>query len=159
MLGTLVADHNKIARRLAVIGALSVLSLTSCMGPRHIGTEIASRENQIPQGMEAHGIKVVRIGHAVNGMMLDLRFRITDFERAREVLTQNTPLSIVDQATGRVLSVAEAGTVGKLRNVPQHDDSGKVYWMFFVNAGGVVKPGSMVTLVIGNVQVRDIRVE
>jgi hypothetical protein len=138
---------------------IGVMPLSACKGPQQAIMNTESGEKSISSQMEVHGIKVVRIGHAVNGMMLDLRFRITDFERASEVLKQNTPLSIVDQATGRVLTVAESGKVGKLRNVPQRDDSSKVYWMFFVNAGGVVKAGSLVTLVIGDVQIRDIIVE
>lgn len=154
------AEHGKIAVRLGLLTVLIVvITLSACKGPQQAIMDAESGEKSILSHTEAHGIRVVRIGHAVNGMMLDLRFRITDFERASEVLKQNTPLSIVDQATGRVLTVAESGNVGKLRNVPQRDDSSKVYWMFFVNAGAAVKAGSLVTLVIGDVQIRDIIVE
>lgn len=152
-------NNNKISRSLAVIAALVVMVLPACTGPRQAIQGPVPQENKVSTGMEAHGIKVVRIGHAVNGMMLDLRYRITDFELARKVLKQNTPLSIVDQATGKVLAIAESDTVGRLRNVPQNEDSSKVYWMFFVNPGGAVRPGSTVSLVIGDVQIRGITVE
>jgi len=145
--------------RRAVLTALVVMILSACTGQQQAVQRTTSQVNQVLSKLEAHGIQVVRIGHAVNGMMLDLRYRITDFEQAREVLKQNTPLSIVDQATGKVLAVAESGKVGKLRNVPQSDDQSKVYWMFFNNTGGVVKAGGSVTLVIGDVQIRGITVE
>ena len=132
--------------------------LAACAGPRQaaLTDNLVARQ---PAGKESNGIEIVRMGHAASGMMLDLRYRITDFAKASTLLKQGTPLSVLDQGSGRVLTVAQSGTVGKLRSVPQKDDAKTVYWMFFVDAGGYVQPGSSVTLKIGAVEIKDIRVE
>ncbi len=47
----------------------------------------------------------------------------------------------------------ETAKIGPLRNsnTPQ---AGKIYWMFFGNAGNLVKPGDKVTVVIGEFRSR-----
>jgi hypothetical protein len=148
----------KLIVRLAVLG-LGVMTVSGCAGPRHEMHGIASAEQQAPSKWEANGIRVERIKPAVNGLMLDLRYRITDPEKARELVKKSTPLSLVDQASGKVLPVPDLAKVGKLRSVPNADDMGKVYWVFFNNPGGSVKPGNKVTLHVGDVQIKDITVE
>jgi hypothetical protein len=101
----------------------------------------------------------VRIKPAVNGMMLDLRYRVIDLEKAREMIKQSTPITLVDQASGAILPIPNMAKVGKLRNLPNSDDTKILYWIFFNNPGGMVKPGTKVTLVIGDVQIKDIPVE
>ena len=109
--------------------------------------------------LEAGGIKVVRISFAMNGMMLDLRYRVTDFEQARKILKKDTVLTLTDQATGVVLPVPNMAKVGKLRQLANDNETWRIYWVFFNNSMQVVKKGSKVTLAIGNVKIRDIPVE
>lgn len=156
---TFCKERTKTVAGRAALTLLVSVTLSACSGPMPAVQGQASQENQVSSKKGSNGIEVIRIGHAVNGMMLDLRYRITDFALARQVLKQNTPLSIVDQATGTVLAVAKSGKVGALRNVPQNDDPGKVYWMFFANTGGLVKAGGSVTVVIGDVRIKDLTVE
>jgi hypothetical protein len=148
---------NKIVR-LAFL-TLALLAIFGCSGQRQEMQNTTSPEQQVAAKWEAHGIQIVRVQPAVKGLMLDLRYRVTDPERARELLKQTTPLSLVDQATGNVLPVPNMAKVGKLRAIPVSDDAQKVYWVFFNNPGGMVKPGSKVTLIIGDVRIRDITVE
>jgi hypothetical protein len=139
--------------------ALALLVILSCAGPRQETQNTASPGQDAPAKQETNGIEVVRIQQAVNGLMLDLRYRVTDSEKARKLLLQTTQLSLVDQASGTVLPVPNMANIGKLRNIPNSDDTKKVYWIFFNNPGGMVKPGSKVTLTIGNVKIKDITVE
>jgi hypothetical protein len=150
----------QIARTFGLVGLTAAFAwaLAGCTGPGQASRGAAQKEQQASQEKGASGIEVVRIGRAVNGMMLDLRYRITDFARAREALKQNTPLSIIEQSSGRVLSVSE-GSLGKLRNLPQNDNPGNVYWTFFVNPGGAVQAGAAVTLKIGELQIKDLTVQ
>ena len=113
----------------------------------------------VPSKWEANGIEVVRIKPAANGMMLDLRYRVIELEKAREMIRQTTPITLIDQASGTILSIPNMAKVGKLRNLPNSDDTWKIYWIFFGNPDGMVKTGSKVTLVIGDVQIKDIIVE
>ena len=139
--------------------ALSLQALTGCAGPRQGTQDMAVPEKRVHSKWEANGIEVVRIKPAANGMMLDLRYRVIDLEEARKMIKQSTPITLIDQASGTVLPIPNMAKIGKLRNLPNSDDRKKLYWIFFNNPGGMVKPGSKVTLVIGDVKIKDINVE
>lgn len=119
----------------------------------------AAVHGQMSSVREAGGIKVERITYAVGGMKLDLRYRVTDIRKARQILTEKTSLTLIDQATGTVLGVPNMPKVGKMRQLPTQDETWRVYWIMFDNPGVLVKKGGKVTLVIGDVQIRDIFVE
>ena len=57
-----------------------------------------------------------------------------------------------------MLAVPETAKLGPLRNsnIPQE---GRIYWMFFGNAGKLVEAGDKVTVVIGDFRVEDLVVE
>ncbi len=138
---------------------LSALALSGCAGPQREISGTASPDAPAPAQWEANGIKIESIKPIVAGMKLDLRYRVTDPDKARNFLKQTTPLSLIDQASGMVMTVPNTPTVGKLRNVPNGENTGRIYWMLFDNPGGQVKHGSKVTLVIGDVRIKDITVE
>ena len=96
---------------------------------------------------------------AAGGNFLDMRYRVTDPAKAGEVLKRNARLELTDQATGTVLAVPTMAKIGKLRQLPGNTKDGRVYWVFFNNPGGLVKPGGKVTLNIGEARISDISVE
>jgi hypothetical protein len=57
-----------------------------------------------------------------------------------------------------VLAVPNTAKVGALRNsnMPQ---VGRTYWMFFGNHNRIVKKGDLVTVVIGNFQIKDLMLQ
>ena len=116
-------------------------------------------QKQISSAREANGIKVERITYAVGGMKLDLRYKVTDIKKARQIFTNKTPLALIDQATGRVLGVPNMPKVGRLRQVPTQDEAWRVYWIMFDNPGALVKRGGKVTLLVGDVKIKDIIVD
>jgi hypothetical protein len=119
----------------------------------------SARQQQMSSAHEASGIKVLRVSYAVGGMKLDLRYRVTDSKKAQQVFTNETPLSLIDQATGRVLGVPNMPKVGKLRQIPNQNEAWRVYWVMFDNPGALVRRGGKVTLVIGDVKIKDLVVE
>lgn len=137
---------------LLLVGAASGCATSKAGGNGALATAISPR-------WEASGIRVVKISPTVGRQMLDLRYRITDVEQAGRILKQTTPISLVDQTSGKTLPVPDLAKVGKLRSIPNKADAGRLFWMFFNNSDGVVNPGSKVTLLIGNVAIRDIVVE
>lgn len=139
--------------------AFSLSALSGCAGPRQQVQETATPEKRVPSKWEVNGIEVVRIKPAVDGLMLDLRYRVTDPKKARETIKHTTPITLIDQASGASLPIPNMAFVGKLRNLPNSGDAKTVYWIFFNNPGGLVKPGGKVTLVIGDVRIKDILVE
>jgi hypothetical protein len=119
----------------------------------------AALQKQMSSAHAASGIQVVRVSYAVGGMKLDLRYRVTDLKKARQIFTNETPLALIDQATGTVLGVPNMPKVGKLRQIPNQDETWRVYWIMFDNPGALVRRGGKVTLSIGDVRIKDINVE
>jgi hypothetical protein len=108
---------------------------------------------------EAQGIKVEFIRVTAGGRFLDMRYRVTDPAKAGQVLKRDTRLELTDQATGTVLAVPNMAKVGKLRQLPGKKEDSRIYWAFFDNHGGLVKPGGKVALTIGALRISDISVE
>ena len=119
----------------------------------------AAVQRQVSSSRQAAGIKVERITYAVGGMKLDLRYRVTNIAKARQIFTAKTPLALIDQATGKILGVPNMPKVGKLRQVPNQSEPWRVYWIMFDNPGALVRKGGKVTLAIGDVMIKDIIVE
>lgn len=108
---------------------------------------------------EGNGIKVVRIGRAMNGTMLDLRYRITDLAKAEKILTRQARMELIDQQSGTVLTVPNMPKVGKLRQVPNKETQDRLFWVFFNNSDMRVKRGDKVTLKIDGLTIENIVVE
>ncbi len=145
-----------------VAATLCVLCCTernSIARPAPFSGASSAIQKQMSSAHEAGGIKVERITYAVGGMKLDLRYRVTDIKKARQILTDETHLALIDQATGNVLGVPNMPKVGKMRQVPNQNETWRVYWMMFDNPGVLVRKGGKVTLVIGDIRIKDIIVE
>ncbi len=111
------------------------------------------------QRKEASGILVERLSLSASGIMVDMRYRITDLEKAQKVLNRTSRLQMIDQKTGAILPVPDMAKIGKLRQLPKTNEPTRIYWMFFRNTGGIAKKGSKLTLSLGNVNIKDLVVE
>ena len=108
---------------------------------------------------ETTGIKIERIHPSAGGLMLDMRYRLVDVEKAKLVIKRGAQIYLVDQSSGAKLPVPDMAKVGKLLQHPDQGEHGKIYWVFFNNPGAMVKPGDKVTLVIDEIRIKDILVE
>lgn len=104
------------------------------------------------------GVEVTSIRMTANDHMIDYRYRVLDADKATDLFKRQIKPKLIHQETGKVLVVPETAKLGPLRNsnTPQE---GKIYWMFFGNAGDLVKAGDKVTVVIGEFRVEDLVVE
>jgi hypothetical protein len=107
---------------------------------------------------EKWGIEVTTLRMAVDGRMVDFRYRVLDSQKANTLFVRKNNPYLIDQTSQKVLAVPNLGKVGPLRtsNNPQE---GRIYWMFFGNKGGLVKPGSKVTITIGDFRVENLVVQ
>lgn len=107
---------------------------------------------------EQWGIEVTSIRLSTHDHMIDYRYRVLDAEKAADLFKRQIKPHLIHQETGKVLAVPETAKLGPLRNsnIPQE---GRIYWMFFGNAGKLVKAGDKVTVVIGEFRVEDLIVE
>lgn len=122
--------------------------LTSC-------ADIGSEEKSAAKLNEDWGIEITRLHVTANGYMIDFRYRVLDAKKAQELFNRQKKPYLIDQASGKVMAVPNIGKVGPLRNSNMPKE-GKIYWMFFDNLSRLIKPGSHVTVVIGDFRVEDL---
>jgi hypothetical protein len=106
---------------------------------------------------ETWGIRVEGIRQSAAGYMLDFRYRVLNAEKAAPLFDRQTKPYLIDQTSGKKFQVPNPPKTGPLRssNPPQDD---RVYAIFFGNPGTYIRPGSKVTVVIGDFRVEDLLV-
>ena len=109
--------------------------------------------------VEGAGIRVESLRLTAADYMLDLRYRITDPERAAAFFSRKTELQLVDPVSGARLAVPTTPKLGKLRQVARKDMPDRSYFMLFANPGRYLKAGSQVTLVAGDTRISHLTVE
>ncbi|MBI4717285.1 MAG: hypothetical protein HY763_05735 [Planctomycetes bacterium] len=103
------------------------------------------------------GVEVVAVRLAAASRMVDFRYRVTDPEKARPLFGRKTKSELLDQASGRKLTVASTAKTGPLRS-SNDPIAGRTYFMFFGNPG-LVKAGSAVSVSIGEFTAANLVVE
>ena len=111
-----------------------------------------------PALKEKWGVEITSLRRTANGHMLDFRYKVLDADKAAALFVRKTKPNLIHQASGKVLAVPNAGKVGPLRNSDAPKE-GRIYWMFFGNAGDLVKAGDKVTVAIGDFRAEDLVVE
>jgi hypothetical protein len=126
--------------------------------PEAAPADAAEAADPSVQLAETWGVEVASIRLTAHKHMIDYRYRVLDPAKAGDLFKRQIKPQLIHQETGRVLAVPDTAKVGPLRNsnTPQE---GKIYWMFFGNAGNLVKSGDKVTVVIGDFRVEDLVVE
>ena len=107
---------------------------------------------------ERWGIQLLPVRLTAAGNMVDFRYRIIDAEKAQPLLNrkENTTY-LLDQASGARLSVP-VSSLGALRATTK-PIVGRNYFILFENARKVIKPGSKVTVGIGEFRAENVTVE
>jgi hypothetical protein len=100
---------------------------------------------------EQWGVKIESLRISAAGNLLDFRYRIIDPEKATHLVDRRNKAYMIDQASGKVLSVPTTAKVGPLRQtvrygLPKKD---RIYFILFGNPH-VMKSGDKVTVVIGD---------
>jgi hypothetical protein len=98
------------------------------------------------------GVEIIGVKPVSSGYMLAFRYRVLDPEKAKVLNDRHSKAYLRDLATGTVLSVPAMENVGELRTgaAPEAD---RTYFMIFGNPGKLVKSGSRVTVVAGNMHI------
>jgi len=104
------------------------------------------------------GVEIVGVRRISSGLMLRFNYRVLDPARAVALNDKRTRPFLIDDATNTALSVPAMENVGELRQVAPYQPN-RMYFMIFGNPGGLVKHGSRVTLVMGNLRAEGLLVE
>lgn len=105
------------------------------------------------------GIEVEHLRLSAHGRLVDLRYRVTDPEKAADFAKRELKPVLIDSQSGAKLQVPTSPKVGPLRQLAKGNDPKKVYFSLFSNAGMVVKPGSKVCLQLGDLCIDNLVVE
>jgi hypothetical protein len=131
----------------AVLAIMGLVSADSCLAIAP--SEAQSRKASIPDPEGNFGIKIVSLRPTAGGQMLDLRFRVTDPQKAKAVLDKNNKAYLLDGKTGKTLPVPVT-KAGPMRQATLNPEAGRVYFMLFSNPGGMVREGGSVSLLVGD---------
>ena len=148
-----------LAALLSVVGVASFTYVTyvadESAAPETAGTDARAEALELA---EQWGIEITSIRLTAHNHMIDYRYRVLDADKATDLFKRQIKPHLIHQKTGKVLAVPETAKLGPLRNsnIPQ---VGKIYWMFFGNAGDLVQANDKVTVVIGEFRVEDLVVE
>ncbi len=102
---------------------------------------------------EETGVKVTLVAVTASGGMIDLRFQVADPDKAIIVHDDERPPTIIDERTGKVIT----------RPWHEHGDtdfhSAIIYYVLLMNPDGIIEPGSIVTIQIGDMTLEHVRVQ
>jgi hypothetical protein len=99
---------------------------------------------------EEWGMRLSRLTLIAAGGLVDLRYEVTDPQKASKVLDPEQPAYLLDEASGKAVTTAQFPRLGNLRPQSKDLEGGRAYFMEFSNPGGFFESGDRVTLVLGS---------
>ena len=154
-----MADNHRLMTWAGIVLAFFLLSPYPALaeGKKESSIEKTPGKEQMPLE-KRWGVKPLSIRQAAEGYMLDFRYRIIDAEKAAPLFSYKIKPYLIDQATGAVMAVPNVPKVGSMRSTrkPLKDRN---YAILFANPQKYIKPGSKVTVVIGDFRAENLVVE
>jgi hypothetical protein len=144
---------------LFLMGILLSLQFPACATTPGMAPEKPVSQETILTPEEKWGLRILRVRLTAGGHMLDLRYQVTDPEKASPLLDRKIKPYLIDQNTGERLSVPNMPKVGSLKQRVDQADTEKTYFILFGNSRGIVRQGSLVTLILGDFKQEDLVVE
>lgn len=104
-------------------------------------------------GVQVSSIRVTGADHFV-----DFRYRVLDPEKASAIMGRDQKVALVDLASGTELPVT-VNKLGPMKSTAVKPEVNRDYVILFSNANKVLKPGSRVTVVMGDARLQNLTVE
>ncbi len=123
------------------------------------GSETVEAKLNAEELQEKWGVEIVSLRWSAGGYILDFRYRVLDPGKAAPLADRRVMPLLIDQASNATMIVPAPAKVGALRNKPMQYLRDRVYFIQFANPGKFIKPGSLVTVAIGDFQARNIVVQ
>lgn len=137
-----------VALPLAIAGASTWALLTLGAG----GAPDSSEGLSPAAFSQATGIEILHVAVTAGGGGIDLRFRVTDAEKAAGTASEHHPLVVVDDSGAILRTPFHAMSGG-----PAYRE-GRTYFHLLVNQGGAVRAGERVTVAVGHASLADVPV-
>ena len=114
-----------------------------------------NKEPALTRYEETRGIRPLKVQLSAGGYMLDFRYHVSDTEKAAPLFSSQIKPYLIDQKSGTKSFVSETPRFGALRQT-RKPDSDKDYYIIFGNPAQRVKRGDTVTVVIGDLEIKDL---
>jgi hypothetical protein len=139
----------------SLLAALVMVQSASAAAPEPRSAAPGAADWHARQGLyykRNWGVEVIGVKPVSSGYMLAFRYRVLDPEKAKLLNDRKAKAYLIDEASGIRLAVPALENVGELRSgtAPEADRN---YFMIFGNPGKLVKPGSRISVVVGNFRV------
>lgn len=137
---------------IVVAGILAYLYFGSGSEARQAARIAAEQERAMNAIADEWGIRFVHLAVLADGGLLELRFQVVNPDRVALMFEDLEQIPwIIDEDTGTEI---------KLNNLPHSHDipAGLNEFIIYRNIGGVVLPGDLVTLVVGDLRLEHFRV-
>jgi hypothetical protein len=140
---------------------LLVALLAGCAGPAGITQAGPPATATAPAQIDALGIAVHGLHLSAHGYILDLRYRVTDPERAARLLDSKSRVQLLDSRRGARLGIPESPVIGPMRQTARNHVlyRDRDYFVLFVNPAHAVQPGEMVELAVDGEAMAQLRVD
>lgn len=104
--------------------------------------------------IEETGVKITLLAVSAGGGMIDLRYQVADPDKAVIVHDDDRPPTIIDERSGTVIT--------RPWHEHSHDrdfHSAVIYYELLMNPDGIIDPGSIVTIKIGDSVLEHVQVQ
>lgn len=108
---------------------------------------------------EKWGIQPLAAHATSAGHMIDVRYRVTDAQRAGAFMEKVATAELVQPQRERRLTVSRSQRTGPLRQKPANPEAGHVYYVMFSNPNREVQAGERVTLALDGEELARITVD
>lgn len=107
------------------------------------------------------GVEIISLQLTAAGYMMDFRFHVHDVEKSKVFFDQRVKPHLLAEKSKAKLPVPMASKVGGFRptNRGKNIKPNKNYYIIFGNPDAHMKSGDKVTLVLGNIEVKNITVD
>lgn len=105
-----------------------------------------------------YGVEVASLRLTAGGTALDFRYKVVDPDKAAVVGREGGPSYLLTQ-DGRRISPRNVQQIGDYYFARHLDQAGRTYSTWFANQGGALQTGDLVSVVIGDLHIANIRVE
>ena len=107
---------------------------------------------QVAAIQAAWGIRITSVAVTANGGLVDVRYQVVDPDKALGIHDPESLPILIDEASGYALDKPGLHAEHKVRGYR----AGGVYYLLYQNNYGLLKPGSRVTIRMGEVQLEHV---
>jgi len=119
------------------------------------------------------GIRVLRVSVTAGGGLIDVRYQVTDANKAAVALKNakhrshgtldpeaiKGSLLLIDESSGYALTETTLHMLGRAQASRASPEAGKAYYILFTNTNGLIEPGDRATLMINELRLPHLEVE